>query len=181
MIYTGKGDLGVTSLVCGKRVSKACLRVECYGSTDELNAYLGLLRSCIHNEIYYGELIEIQKDLFVIQSILATEDDAVVQKLPPLKSDRIAWLERCIDTMMQKLPPLKAFTIPGGEGSVASSHAHVARCICRRVERLIVGFASENPVEKSITTYINRLSDYLYALSNTILLIEKKENILIKF
>ncbi|MDL2315161.1 cob(I)yrinic acid a,c-diamide adenosyltransferase [Bacteroidales bacterium OttesenSCG-928-C19] len=181
MIYTKKGDSGETSLVCGKRVSKGSLRVECYGSVDELNSYLGLLRSHITEKIYQEELIDIQKDLFVIQTLLATEDLSIAEKLPPLQNERILFLEKSIDSISSKLPIVKSFTLPGGTGSVVSSHAHVARCICRRVERLIVNFAEQNSVQKEIQIYLNRLSDYLYVLSNILLVIDNKENILIKF
>ena len=181
MIYTKKGDSGETSLVCGKRVSKGCLRVECYGSVDELNSYLGLLRSHITERIYQEELIDIQKDLFVIQSLLATENQSMAEKLPQLGNERILFLEKAIDSISDKLPVVKSFTVPGGTGSVASSYAHVARCVCRRVERLITNFSEENFVQQEIKSYFNRLSDYLYVLSNILLVIENKENILIKF
>lgn len=181
MIYTRKGDDGETSLVCGKRVSKDCPRVECYGTVDELNSYIGLLRSCINEKYYQDELIDIQKDLFIIQSLLATEDQEIAKKLPQLDSCKVSIVEKSIDAMTKQYPPIKSFIVPGGSGSVASSHAHVARCICRRAERMIVKFSKENFVSPEIKHYLNRLSDYLFTLSNMILFIEGKENILFKF
>tara|TARA_Y100000385_G_scaffold278946_1_gene327918 strand:+ start:255 stop:806 length:552 start_codon:yes stop_codon:yes gene_type:complete len=163
-IYTKKGDQGKTGLIGGTRVSKSSLRIECYGTVDELNSYLGILRTIIKSKNSTAEIIDIQDSLFTIGSHLACDPNKKSMKLPEIKSSDINSLENWIDAMDNNLEPLKSFTLPGG--SISSAHCHVARCICRRAERLIVDLnENENGVNSLITPYLNRLSDYLFTLS----------------
>ena len=163
-IYTKKGDQGETGLIGGTRVSKSSLRIECYGTVDELNSYLGILRSIIKSESSTVEIIDIQDSLFTIGSHLACDPSKKTMKLPEIKSSDINTLENWIDAMDSNLEPLQSFTLPGG--SISSAHCHVARCICRRAERLIVDLnENDNNVNILITPYLNRLSDYLFTLS----------------
>ena len=163
-IYTKKGDQGKTGLIGGTRVSKSSLRIECYGTIDELNSYLGILRTITKSQSSTEEIIDIQDSLFTIGSHLACDPSKNKMKLPEIKSSDINRLENWIDAMDNKLEPLQSFTLPGG--SISSAHCHVARCICRRAERLIVDLnENDNDVNTLITPYLNRLSDYLFTLS----------------
>lgn len=190
MIYTRTGDKGTTSLVGGQRVLKCSQRVEAYGTVDELNSHIGMLAEMlyeksksketdfdIHDNFYklYEQLKKLQNRLFVVQTLLATEDEATYSKLTPLDSEATSETEKLIDNMDGLLPKLKSFVIPGG--SIESAQAHIARTVCRRAERSIVKLAQEEPVEESIMNFINRTSDYLFVLSRFILVLEnKKEN-----
>ena len=167
MIYTRKGDNGTTSLVGGERVPKYDLRVECYGTVDELVSYLGLIRDYLHDTVLTDEIKKIQNTLFNVESILACETPEIAAKMPPVTEENVHYLEKRIDEINAQLPPLKAFIIPGG--SRTSSHVHVARTICRRAERLCVRLNEEKPTDNTILQYINRLSDYLFVLSRLIL------------
>ena len=162
-IYTKTGDAGSTSLFGGKRVSKADLRIDTYGTVDELNSYIGLLRDQEVNAKRKNVLVEIQDRLFTIGSILATEPGNVKVKVPSLNEDDIVFLEREIDTMEEKLPPMRSFVLPGGHPSV--SFCHVARTVCRRAERLVIALDAQEKVDPMIVKYLNRLSDYLFMLS----------------
>jgi cob(I)alamin adenosyltransferase len=162
-IYTKKGDQGQTSLIGGKRVPKYDLRIESYGTVDELNSYLGVLRDQPINEKYKSVLIDIQQILFTIGSHLAVGKEGTSMKLPQLKLSYVEALEKYIDEMDEVLPPMRFFVLPGGHQSV--SFCHVARCVCRRAERLVVHLASEEKVDALILQYLNRLSDYLFTLS----------------
>ena len=162
-IYTKTGDAGSTSLFGGKRVSKADLRIDTYGTVDELNSYIGLLRDQEVNAKRKNVLVEIQDRLFTIGSILATEPGNVKVKVPSLNEDDIVFLEREIDTMEEKLPPMRSFVLPGGHQSV--SFCHVARTVCRRAERLVIALDAQEKVDPLIVKYLNRLSDYLFMLS----------------
>ena len=173
MVYTKTGDNGTTSLVGGKRVKKYDPRVEAYGTVDELNSHIGLLAEMIKNENCGTQLATVQNNLFIIQTLLATEDEGIYQKLPQLKEENIAEMERWIDEMEAHLPKHNKFVIPGG--SIASAQAHVCRTVCRRAEREIVRLADEENVEEKIKKYINRTSDYLFVLSRFILLVTQKE------
>ena len=181
MVYTKTGDKGTTSLVGGQRVKKSDPRVEAYGTVDELNSHVGLLASMLmdngNEELHrlHLQLKKIQKQLFVIQTLLATEDEATYSKLPPLGDNAVAELEGWIDFMESRLPKLKSFVIPGG--STASAQAHVARTVCRRAERETVRLNDISPVEEKIMKFINRLSDYLFVASRYMLLAENKEEI----
>jgi len=167
-IYTKKGDSGTTQLIGGTRVSKGSLRIESYGTVDELNSYIGLIRDQEINERYKLELIEIQDRLFTIGSSLASDPDKSTMKIPDLHESDIEFLELAIDEMDAELPEMKFFVLPGGHQTV--SFCHVARCICRRSERIIVSLKEHDFVSDLVFKYINRLSDYLFVLSRKLAL-----------
>jgi cob(I)alamin adenosyltransferase len=161
-LYTKTGDKGTTSLIGGTRVPKSDLRIEAYGTIDELNAYIGLVRDQEVNRLRAGVLKEIQDRLFTIGALLATDPDKSKMKTPDLHEEDIVLLEQEIDTMTAAVPPLRAFVLPGGHSSV--SFCHIARCVCRRAERLAIHLQEHTPVEELVIKYLNRLSDYLFAL-----------------
>ncbi|MES2796322.1 MAG: cob(I)yrinic acid a,c-diamide adenosyltransferase [Bacteroidota bacterium] len=163
-IYTKTGDLGSTSLLYGKRVSKADLRIESYGTVDELNANIGLLRDNELNEGIRSFLKAIQDDLFVIGSNLASEKES--ESLPKIAQSDILKLELEMDIMTGQLPELKHFIIPGGHKNV--SICHICRTVCRRAERSVVSLAIDEMVDKNIIVYLNRLSDYFFVLARMI-------------
>ncbi len=165
-IYTKKGDQGQTSLIGGMRVPKYDLRIESYGTVDELNSHLGVLRDQEIDQAYKAQIIDIQQILFTIGSHLAVGKEGSSMKLPELRPEHIEILENNIDAMDEALPPMRFFVLPGGHQAV--SFAHVARCVCRRAERLVVHLASEEKVDGLIITYLNRLSDYIFTLSRKI-------------
>lgn len=162
-IYTKTGDKGKTSLFGGSKVSKSSLRIESYGTVDELNSYIGLVRDQKVNEVRKDELIEIQDRLFTIGSILATEPGNTKVKTPQLQEGDIKFLENKIDEMDHQLPPMKSFILPGGHESV--SHCHITRCVCRRAERIVIELNEIDPVSPLVYQYLNRLSDYLFVLA----------------
>ncbi len=162
-IYTRKGDSGKTSLIGGSRVSKHDLRIESYGTVDELNSYLGLIRDHDIGEEKIETLLIIQDRLFTIGSQLAAEPGKSKMILPELLEDDILYLEEQIDAMDETLEPMRSFVLPGGHPIV--SYAHISRCVCRRAERITVHLAEENEVDERIIRYLNRLSDYLFTLS----------------
>jgi cob(I)alamin adenosyltransferase len=161
-IYTKTGDEGTTSLFGGKRVSKADLRIDSYGTVDELNSYIGLLRDQEVNKKRKEVLIEVQDRLFTVGSILATELGNTKVKIPALIESDIQFLEKEIDKMDAELPPMKFFVLPGGHSSV--SFGHVARTVCRRAERLIIELNNQEKIDPMVIKYMNRLSDYLFML-----------------
>ena len=161
-IYTKTGDDGTTGLFGGKRVSKSDIRIEAYGTIDELNAYVGLLRDQEVNKKRSDILIEVQDRLFTMGSLLATEPGNTKVKLPLLADENILYLEKKIDTMELELPPLKSFVLPGGHVSV--SYCHLARTVCRRAERNVIALSQHEHVDHLIMQYLNRLSDYLFVL-----------------
>lgn len=167
-IYTKTGDLGKTSLIGGTKVPKSHLRIESYGTIDELNSYIGLLNDHIQDSRSNIILKEIQDRLFTIGSSLACDPDkAPAMKIPDLKETDVVLLEKEIDSMNEVLPEMKSFILPGGH--VAVSTAHIARCICRRAERLCVNMLEHDLfVDPLIIKYTNRLSDYLFVLSRYI-------------
>lgn len=162
-IYTKTGDKGQTSLIGGTRVPKHHIRIESYGTVDELNSYIGLLRDQSMEEAHKIVLIEIQDRLFTIGSILATDPDHNKMKLPVLVDDDITYLEKQIDAMDATLPEMRSFVLPGGHTTV--SFCHIARCVCRRAERLVIQLSESAPVDEKVVKYLNRLSDYLFMLS----------------
>lgn len=162
-IYTKTGDKGQTSLVGGTRVSKAHLKIDAYGTVDELNAYVGLLRDQPINQDRRDLLKEIQDRLFTIGAILASEPAQTKKQLPDLHEADIALLENEMDKMDEHLAPLRAFVLPGGHQSV--SFAHVARTVCRRAERLVIALTDIEPVDDLVVKYLNRLSDFLFMMS----------------
>ena len=161
-IYTKTGDDGTTALFGGKRVSKSALRIDAYGTIDELNAYVGLLRDQEVNKKRHRVLVEIQDRLFTIGSLLATEPGNTKVKVPLLADGDVPFLEKQIDAMEIELPPLKSFILPGGHPSV--SFCHIARTVCRRAERNIIALDQLEKVDSLIIKYLNRLSDYLFVL-----------------
>lgn len=166
-IYTRTGDDGTTGLIGGSRVKKHNIRLESYGTVDELNSYIGVIRS-LQNEKHADSILEkIQHKLFVIGANLASDETVTMikQELPCGKKD-IELLEREMDLMIAVLPPLNNFILPGG--SQATSFCHVARTVCRRAERRIVELSENAEVDANLIKYINRLSDYLFVLSRKI-------------
>jgi cob(I)alamin adenosyltransferase len=167
-IYTKTGDTGQTSLIGGIRVPKYHLRIEAYGTVDELNSHLGLLKDNLLNNKHQTQLLaEVQDRLFTIGSILASEPESKM-KLPGLKESDIELLEEEMDNLDQMLPPLKSFILPGG--NALGSQCHIARCVCRRAERIVVQLATETEIDALIVKYLNRLSDFLFVLSRKIVL-----------
>jgi cob(I)alamin adenosyltransferase len=175
-IYTKTGDKGETSLIGGTRVPKFHLRIECYGTVDELNSYIGLIQ-CQPIDTHAQQILkEIQDRLFTIGASLAADPDRSRMQLPDLTPEDITLLETEMDVMNEVLPELKHFVLPGGNTIV--SYCHIARCICRRTERLTVQLASESIVDNHITIYLNRLSDYLFVLGRKVAFdLKSKENI----
>jgi len=162
-IYTKTGDKGETSLLGGKRVQKNHLKIEAYGTVDELNSFVGLLMDQEMKASYREILKRIQNQLFVAESLLATDEGSEKYPLPVLQANDIIMLENEIDEMNKGLPALSHFILPGGNQAV--SLAHVCRTICRRAERIIVGLANETVVDDLIIQYFNRLSDYFFVLA----------------
>ncbi len=165
-IYTKTGDKGLTSLIGGTRVPKYHLRIESYGTIDELNSYIGLIRCQQLGAHEINILKEIQDRLFTIGAELAADPERSRKKLPDLHVEDIALLEQEMDRMNESLPDLTHFILPGGNSTV--SFCHVARCICRRAERLTVHLAAESQVNENILIYLNRLSDYLFVLARKV-------------
>lgn len=162
-IYTKTGDQGKTSLLGGSRVAKYHLRIEAYGTVDELNSQIGVLRSCDIDSKVKDTLITIQNFLFTSGSQLASEPGKTKIKIPTLKPESVTFLEDGIDEMEEDLPPMRNFVLPGGHPAVAA--AHMARCICRRAERIVLHLKDESEVPDPIPVFLNRLSDYLFVLS----------------
>ncbi|MDB5233998.1 MAG: cob(I)yrinic acid a c-diamide adenosyltransferase [Hymenobacter sp.] len=162
-IYTKTGDKGLTSLIGGTRVPKSSLRIECYGTVDELNSHIGLVRDQEINAARRPLLKEIQDRLFTMGSALAADPEKSKMKLPDLHEADVTLLEDEMDRMNADLPELRAFILPGGHPAV--SHAHVARCVCRRAERMVIHLSEDSFVAELVVVYLNRLSDYLFVLS----------------
>lgn len=162
-IYTKTGDKGQTSLIGGTRVPKYHLRIETYGTVDELNSYIGLIR-CQNIESHHQQLLkEIQDRLFTVGASLAADPEKSKMKIPDLHDSDVTLLENEMDVMNEILPALKHFVLPGGNTVV--SYCHLARCVCRRAERLTVALAENSFVDERVTVYLNRLSDYLFILA----------------
>jgi cob(I)alamin adenosyltransferase len=162
-IYTKTGDKGQTSLIGGTRVPKDDIRIEAYGTVDELNSWLGVIRDSV-NETHTKQLIiDIQDKLFTIGSHLASDPEKSRMKLPEITDAHVTTLENEMDAIDKVVPPMKNFVLPGGH--LAVSYCHVARCVCRRAERCVIHLAGTAPVEDVIVRYLNRLSDYLFMLS----------------
>lgn len=161
-IYTKTGDEGTTSLFGGKRVSKSELRIDTYGTVDELNSWMGVLRDQDVNQKRKDILVEIQDRLFTIGSILATEPENTKVKIPSLVENDIIILEKEMDSMDALLQPMRFFVLPGGHASV--SWGHVTRTVCRRAERLVIALHHHEKVDPLVIKYLNRLSDYLFVL-----------------
>ena len=164
-IYTKTGDRGSTSLLGGTKVSKAEIRIEAYGTVDELNAHIGLLKDVLIN-VDRDQLVGIQECLFIIGAELASDPNKNKAKIPELEEADIVVLEEAIDQMETELEPLRSFVLPGGHLSV--SYCHIARAVCRRAERAIIRLSEVSEVEGLIIQYVNRLSDYLFVLSRKV-------------
>ncbi len=162
-IYTKTGDSGITSLIGGKRVPKHDIRIEAYGTVDELISWVGLIRDQRIDHGLIEFLIDIQDRLMTSASILAADCDDCMLKIPSLAEDDIAALESEIDRMEKDLQKLSSFILPGGHTAV--SYCHIARNICRRAERNVLKLAEKFPIDPLVTIYLNRLSDYLFVLS----------------
>lgn len=162
-IYTKTGDIGETSLFGGRRVSKSELRIESYGTVDELNSWIGLLRDVNTNEGERELLKEIQDRLFTVGSSLAADPENDKLKTPDLHEADVELLEKAIDGMDEVLEELRHFVLPGGH--VFVSYCHIARTVCRRAERLAVALHHHEAVHPLSIKYLNRLSDYLFTLS----------------
>lgn len=162
-IYTRKGDDGTTTLYGGKRIKKFDLRINAYGTVDELNSHIGLVRDQIKEERVKGFLLEIQNDLFNVGSHLATKDPKMKEKLPVLNDSIVTKLEVEIDAYDSLLPPMTNFVLPGGHVQVSSTH--IARCVCRRAERISIELAEIDEISVAIIPFLNRLSDYLFVLA----------------
>jgi len=165
-IYTKKGDKGKTGLIGGTRVEKHNIRIEAYGTVDELNSHLGILRDRAVSAVFKEELIFIQDRLFTLGSLLAADPDKSKMELPEVHEADITRLEKSIDQMETELEPMKFFVLPGGHETV--SFCHVARCVCRRAERRVCELDEKAPQNPIITAFLNRLSDYLFVYSRFI-------------
>lgn len=169
-VYTKTGDTGTTALFGGTRVPKHHIRIESYGTVDELNSHIGLIRDQDMSDLYKKVLIEVQDRLFTVGAILATPPEKEtlkngqprLQNLGIVESD-IEFLENEIDRMEEALPPMTHFVLPGGHTTV--SYCHIARCVCRRAERLAVHLNDIEPTDERVIKYLNRLSDYLFVLA----------------
>jgi cob(I)alamin adenosyltransferase len=162
-IYTKTGDKGETSLLGGARVSKADLKIDAYGTVDELNSYLGLLRD--HKELDNRKelIIRIQEVLFSMGSFLAVESGKSFDFIPQIMESEVEALENEIDLMDSKLPEMRNFVLPGGHPLI--SYCHITRCVCRRAERLVIALGEREVVDNIIIMYLNRLSDFLFVLA----------------
>lgn len=162
-IYTKTGDEGKTALIGGTRVPKYDIRIEAYGTVDELNAWVGLIGDQDIEKHYRDILEEIKDRLFTLESELARGPGIESDKLPDIKEDDILLLEKEIDAMSKQIPELKSFILPGGHTVV--SYCHLARTVCRRAERLTLKMNETFPVNPVLIKYLNRLSDYFFVLS----------------
>jgi cob(I)alamin adenosyltransferase len=164
-IYTKTGDQGKTSLIGGTKIAKSHIRIEAYGTVDELNSFIGLTGDQMNDEQTLSVLREIQDRLFTIGSSLATDPEKETKMaLPDLTEEDIQFLEKRIDELDSQLPPMKSFILPGGHTAVSTTH--IARCVCRRAERCCVRMAEEGMfVGPLVVKYLNRLSDYLFILA----------------
>lgn len=166
-IYTRKGDSGETGLLGGTRVPKHHLRIEAYGTVDELNSWIGLLRDQDLPNEQRSLLIEVQDRLFTMGSLLALDPShAGKMKLPELHAADVLALEEAMDAMDEHLPEMRSFVLPGGHPLV--SQCHIARCVCRRAERMVTALHELEPLPEIAMTYLNRLSDYLFVLSRSL-------------
>ena len=169
-VYTKTGDKGTTALFGGTRVPKHHLRIESYGTIDELNSYIGLVKDQAIDKNTKNILIKIQHDLFTLGSMLATPVEKETLKsgkerlnIPKINEESVQYLEDQIDLMNTVLPQMTHFILPGGHTTV--SFCHIARCVCRRAERLAVSLSEEEEINPDVLTYLNRLSDYLFVLA----------------
>jgi cob(I)alamin adenosyltransferase len=181
-VYTKTGDKGTTALFGGTRVPKHHIRIECYGTVDELNSYIGLIRDQEINSNYKNVLIHIQDRLFTVGAILATDPEKAILKsgkerlnIPKISSENVSLLEKEMDAMNESLPQMTHFVLPGGHQTV--SFCHIARCVCRRAERLATALNEIERIEAHTLMYLNRLSDYLFVLARKLTLDNKATEI----
>lgn len=174
-VYTKTGDKGETSLLGGTRLPKHHIRIEAYGTVDELNSHIGLVRDQAIDAHSKEVLIEIQDRLFTLGSLLAADPKKNKMKLPEVKEEDVTYLEKEIDKMDEVLPEMKHFVLPGGNTTV--SFCHIARCVCRRAERATLKLSENEEVHPIIVKYLNRLSDYLFVLSRKLAMDSKAEEI----
>jgi cob(I)alamin adenosyltransferase len=182
-IYTKTGDDGTTALFGGTRVAKHHIRIESYGTVDELNSYIGLIRDQEIDERSKEILIHIQDRLFTLGAILATDPEKTILKsgkerlnIPRIIEEDMYFLENEMDVMNESLPPMTHFVLPGGHPTV--SHCHIARCICRRAERITTVLNEQEPLDEQVLMYLNRLSDFLFVLARKLTYKLKAEEIL---
>lgn len=176
LVYTKTGDKGTTSLVGGTRVSKTHVRLEAYGTVDELNAQIGLLLTYLTDVNDKDVVLKVQNKLFVIGSHLATDQEKTqLRQASIITPEDVEGLEQQIDTLDEALPPLKAFVLPGGSRGAAV--CHVCRTVCRRAERRILALSEEYKISAEVLSYMNRLSDYLFVLSRKINVIQETNEI----
>jgi cob(I)alamin adenosyltransferase len=166
-IYTKKGDKGETQLLGGSMVDKNHIKLKCYGTIDELNAFIGNIYDQDISAFHKENLLQIQNQLFNLGSCIAFDGKKDKLKLPNITTQNIKMLEKAIDKMEEELPMLKAFILPSGDP--AASKCHIARTVCRRAERNLVALSQEEKVNNLHIQYLNRLSDYLFVLARTIL------------
>ena len=181
-IYTKTGDQGETSLYGGTRVRKSNIRIDAYGTVDELNSYIGLIRDHIEETALRRDLITIQNKLFTMGAMLATPEDKEKLKngtdrlkIEKIQKEEIKFLEDRMDAMNATLKPMTHFILPGGH--IAVSFCHIARCVCRRAERITVELADQETVNREVLIYLNRLSDYLFVLARKLTKDNKVEEI----
>ncbi len=175
-IYTKTGDAGMTSLVGGVRVPKLHVRLEAYGTVDELNAQIGLLITYVNDETERELLTRVQNNLFVIGAYLATDQSQrQLREGSQIDPKEVEVLEGAIDRIDADLPPLKLFVLPGGSRGAAL--CHVCRTVCRRAERRILAVAAESETDPNLLAYVNRLSDYLFVLSRKINILDGNDEI----
>lgn len=181
-IYTKTGDKGTTALFGGTRVPKHHMRIDAYGTVDELNSWIGLLRDQPVSEETKELLIHIQDRLFTLGAILATDPEKALLKsgkerlnIPKITEENITRLENSIDIMNEELPPMTHFILPGGHVSV--SYCHISRTVCRRAERLSSLLFENEPFDEFVLKYLNRLSDYLFVLARELSLDLQAEEI----
>lgn len=176
LVYTKSGDRGTTSLVGGTRVPKTHVRLEAYGTVDELSAHLGLLATYLAEEADRRFIQQVQNQLFVVGTHLATDQSRTELKTAGIVTrEQVETMEHEIDRIDSLLPPLSAFVLPGGSRGAAV--CHICRTVCRRAERRILALAAEAAVSPELLSYVNRLSDYLFVLSRKMNQDEKKEEI----
>ena len=162
-IYTRNGDKGYTSLISGGRVPKSHIRVEAYGTVDELNSFIGLIRASNDDAKIEQWLVAVQNDLFVVGSDLATPMEDTPEWLVRLAAGSADKIETWIDTLNEDLEPLKNFVLPAG--SEITSWTHIARTVCRRAERICIALQQEDSINDAVPQYLNRLSDFLFVLA----------------
>lgn len=176
-VYTRTGDEGLTDLVGGQRIPKDSLRIESYGTVDELQSVLGMLRAALSEEGSQAEIVghihRVQQDLFDLGSTLSTPPQFADRVKNPVTEERIGWLEETMDRWNEELPPLRSFVLSGG--GRFSALGHVARTVCRRCERIVLSLSREEEVPSEVLRYLNRLSDFLFVLARHLALVFGEE------